>query len=223
MIAAVGLRAITTRPSASFWAILAALLVLFAAPAFAPGGVPRAPYAARYIFPGVLMLLLLLSEVGRGVRLRGGYAYAAACGRGDRVCVLDVFEHLRARVPRPSFGPTEPARPRPSSPSLDLARGTVRPSFLAEDPAGLPPIPLASLRAVRRRLLPSRRCLRLAGLQPRRSSPLCVCPFVKSRTLSSPARWLWTSSRSRRSHAAPRMPPTSSRPTPRSGRWGQGA
>ena len=36
VIAAVGLRAITTRPSVSFWAILAALLVLFAAPAFAP-------------------------------------------------------------------------------------------------------------------------------------------------------------------------------------------
>ena len=114
-VAAVGLRAITTRPWASFWAILAALLVLFAAPAFAPGGVPRAPYGPLHlpggpdVAPPALRSRPRRASQGR-LRVRRG------CGRGDRVCVLDVFEHLRARVPRPALG-HRAARPRPSSPS----------------------------------------------------------------------------------------------------------
>lgn len=143
-VAAVGLRAITTRPRGSFWAILAALLVLFAAPAFAPGGVPRAPYEARYIFPGVLMLLLLLSEVGRGVRLRGGYVYAAGAA-GAIVFAFSMYSNTAELELRAEHWANRATQTKAELSVLGLARGTVQPSFLAEDPAGQPPIPLAGM------------------------------------------------------------------------------
>jgi hypothetical protein len=142
VIVAVGLRAFATRLPASFWAILAAMLVLFAAPAFAPGGVPRIPYASRYVYPGVLMLLLLLFEAGRGMRLRGGSAYGAA-GAAAVVFAFAMYSNV-SQLERGAEGwAAKSANAKAELAALDLARGTVPPSFLAEDPAGRPPIPRA--------------------------------------------------------------------------------
>ena len=179
MMAAVGLRVITTRPSGSFWAILAALLVLFAAPAFAPGGVPRAPYEARYIFPGVLMLLLLLSEVGRGVRLRGGYAYAAGAA-GAIVFAFAMYSNTSELESRARYWANRASQTKAELSVLDLARGTVWPVVLGGQSRESTADPPRQHAAGRRRLLPGRRCLRLAGLQPC-AARLSACAHSSSR------------------------------------------
>ena len=139
VIVAVGIRAFATRLPASFWAILAALLVLFAAPAFAPGG-DRIPYAPRYIYPGVLMLLLLLFEVARGARLRGSLAYGAAAAAAA-LFAFSMFSNAPELKRSAEGWATRGTQAKAELAALDLARGTVQPSFLAEDPAGRPPIP----------------------------------------------------------------------------------
>jgi hypothetical protein len=140
VIVAVGLRAFATRLPASFWAIVAAMLVLFAAPAFAPGGVPRIPYASRYVYPGVLMLLLLLFEVGRDVRLRRGLAYVAAAIAAI-LFAYSMFMNTSELKDRAEHWGGLGNQTKAELAALDLARDTVQPTFLAEDPAGQPPIP----------------------------------------------------------------------------------
>jgi hypothetical protein len=57
------------RPISPFaWSMVAALLVFWAATAFAPGP-SRAPGTSRYLYPDALLLLLLLCEFGRDFEL----------------------------------------------------------------------------------------------------------------------------------------------------------
>jgi hypothetical protein len=86
---------------ASLWAALAALLVLMVAPAFAPGPV-RDPTAPRYLYPGVIVLLLAGAELARGVRLRGEVAVAAVTA-GAMVFAVSMFSNVRTLNQRLSF------------------------------------------------------------------------------------------------------------------------
>ena len=59
----------TRRPISAFtWAIVAALITLWIATALAPG-VTRSPSTPRYLYPYVLLFLLLLCELGRDFEL----------------------------------------------------------------------------------------------------------------------------------------------------------
>ena len=59
----------TRRPISAFtWAIVAALITLWIATALAPGPT-RPPLASRYLYPYVLLFLLLLCELGRDFEL----------------------------------------------------------------------------------------------------------------------------------------------------------
>ena len=125
-------RALTTRVPAEFWAVLAALIVLLGAPAFAPGGA-RTPEATRYIFPGVVMLLLLLAELARDVsfgtlRARFAGGAVAAVLLFAIVCNAIVLEQ-NARM-----WAAAGSRLRAELTALDLARGHVGGLFRAEDP-----------------------------------------------------------------------------------------
>jgi hypothetical protein len=129
--------ALTRRMPAEFWAVLAAVIVLFGAPAFAPGGV-RSPEAGRYIFPGVVMLLLLLAELARGVRFatrraRVTSGAVAAVLLFATVCNAIVLDRTARRWAAAG------SWLRAELTALDLEREHVDPAFQLELPAVLPP------------------------------------------------------------------------------------
>jgi hypothetical protein len=124
-------RALTRRMPPEFWAILAALIVLFGAPAFAAGGV-RSPAATRYIFPGVVMLLLLLVELAGDVRFASRPARVA----GATVAALALFAivcNAIALERNARMWSAAGSRLRAELTAVDLARGHVDPAFRVED------------------------------------------------------------------------------------------
>ena len=129
--------ALTRRMPAEFWAILAALLVLFAAPAFASGAV-RSPTATRYIFPGVVVLLLLLSELGRAVGLRTRRAPVVA-GAAAAVLLFAIVSNAIVLEQNARMWATDGSNVRSQLAALDLAREHVDPEFRVQDPAVLAP------------------------------------------------------------------------------------
>ncbi len=125
-------RALMRRMPPEFWAILAALIVLFGAPAFAPGGV-RTPEATRYIFPGVVMLLLLLAELARDVSFSTRQARVA----GGAVAALLLFAIVCNAIVlerNARMWAAAGSRLRAELTAVDLARGHVGGLFRAEDP-----------------------------------------------------------------------------------------
>jgi hypothetical protein len=115
-----------------FWAILAALIVLFGAPAFAPGGV-RSPTATRYIFPGVVVLLLLLAELAGHVRFATRRALVAA-GAVAAVLLFAIVCNAIVLERNARMWAAAGSRLRAELTAVDLARGHVDPEFRAEDP-----------------------------------------------------------------------------------------
>ena len=167
------------------------------------------------------MLLLLLSEVGRGVRLRGGYAYAAGAA-GAIVFAFAMYSNTSELESRAQYWANRASQTKAELAVLDLARGTVWPTFLAEDPAGQPPIPLANMpldagdyfRVADAYGSPAYSPEQLASLRvPVRQ----VADIVLARALALDLEPLRSLPR-----GAPHAPDVA-RPTPRSGRWGQGA
>jgi hypothetical protein len=140
ILAAVGVRASTTRPSPMFWALLAAILVLFAAPAFAPGAL-RAPDSSRYIFTGVIVLLLLVCEAFRGFRPRGvgPRIIALACLTG--VFGLAIYSNATVLDRHARIWGGRGIQVKAELTALDLAQGRVAPSFQPEDASAQPPVP----------------------------------------------------------------------------------
>ena len=134
-------RALTTRMPASFWAIVAAALVLFAAPAFASGQV-RSPAATRYIFPGVIMLLLLLAEVGHGANLKAHRVRVAAGVAVAVVFLFAIFSNARVLEQNAQMWATVGSQVRAALAAEDLARGHIDSTFRVEDPFARPPIQL---------------------------------------------------------------------------------
>jgi hypothetical protein len=142
VIVAVGLRALTVRLPASFWAILAAVIVLFAAPAFAPGAL-RQPTASRYVFAGAIMLMLLLCEAFGDISPRpsawraiGAVALVAVFGYAVYANGKELWDSAH------SWG-ARGAQVRSELAALDLARGHIASGFdfVAEDPSAQPPVP----------------------------------------------------------------------------------
>jgi hypothetical protein len=140
VLAAAGLRAITARMPASFWAIVAAMLVLFAAPAFAPGGL-RVPESSRYIFSGVVMLLLLLSELARGVSLTSSRSRMAVAGAAAGIFAFSMYSNIEALKGSAETWATRGLQARAEMAATDLAHGIVAPSFLPGNPFAQPRIP----------------------------------------------------------------------------------
>ena len=135
----IGLRAITGRMPATFWGILVAVLILFAAPAFAPG-VLRSPTASRYIFPGVILLLLLVCETVRDVRFTGRSAQIAL-GTVAVVFVVGLYSNSIMLEKNARAWASVGDQVRAELAALDLARGHVDPTFLPEDPAAPVQVP----------------------------------------------------------------------------------
>jgi hypothetical protein len=127
IVVAVMARTLTARLPSSFWAILAAVLVLFAAPAFAPGEV-RVPYAPRYLFPGVIMLLLLLSESLRGVSL-STTAVRGAAAAGMAIFVFAIYSNAIVLEESASTWGSKGEYVRAELAALDLAGGRIDPTF----------------------------------------------------------------------------------------------
>jgi hypothetical protein len=141
---AIGLTVLTKRPRAEFWAILLAVLVLFAAPDFAPGQL-RIPQSSRYVLPGAVMLLLLLSEVGRGFSIKDGRVRLAVATVGVVVFGFSIYSNATILGQSAATWSDRGVQDRAELTALDLARGTVPLAFRPEDPAGRPPIPLTHL------------------------------------------------------------------------------
>jgi hypothetical protein len=129
LVAAIGL-ALTRRSRPlppTFWAILAALFTLWVATAVAHRDVEMRPAVSpRYLYPGGLLLLLLLAELSHGVRLPRAVPWIAggilAIGLAYNVEQLHRSANgMRARSDevKAYVG------------ALELARGHVRPEFVA--------------------------------------------------------------------------------------------
>ena len=140
---AVGFRALTSRPPATFWAILVAVLVLFAAPAFAPG-LLRSPTASRYVFPGVIMLLLLICETARGVQVTGRSARLAAWAVVV-VFAIGLYSNSIALDKNARAWASTGKQVSAELTALELARGHVKPTFRPEDPNAAVQIPSTNL------------------------------------------------------------------------------
>jgi hypothetical protein len=130
-VVALGVRAFATRLPASFWAILAAVLVLFAAPAFAPGEL-RVPYAPRYLFPGVIMLLLLLSEALRGVSLKTTRALGGAVAALVAIFGFGISSNAIVLEKSAQTWGTRGEHVRAELAAVDLAGGEIDPTFRKE-------------------------------------------------------------------------------------------
>jgi hypothetical protein len=140
IIAGVGFRVMTTRLPATFWAILTAVLILFAAPAFAPG-VLRSPTASRYVFPGVIMLLLLICETVRGVQIGERRVRIAAVWATAAILAVALYSNITVLDKNARFWASQSKQVRAELAALDLAQGSVDPSFQAEGPTSVPRIP----------------------------------------------------------------------------------
>jgi hypothetical protein len=125
--------ALTRRMPPEFWAILAALIVLFGAPALAAGSV-RSPAATRYILPGVVMLLLLLSEQARDVRFATGRARVVV-GAVAALLLFAIVSNAIVLERNARMWAAAGMKVRAELTALDLARAHVDPAFRAEDPA----------------------------------------------------------------------------------------
>jgi hypothetical protein len=125
-------RVLTRRMPPEFWAILAAMIVLFGAPAFAAGGV-RSPAATRYILPGVVMLLLLLSEQAGDIRFASPRGRVLA-GAGAAVFLFAIVCNAIVLEQNARMWAAAGSRVRAELAAVDLARGHVEPAFRAEDP-----------------------------------------------------------------------------------------
>ena len=140
VIAVVAFRAVTTRLPASFWAILVAILILFAAPAFAPGGL-RSPDASRYIFPGAIMLLLLLAEAVRGIEIGRRPVRNAALVATAAVFVFALYSNVAALDHNARIWAARGKQVRAELAALDIAGDRAAPLFQPEAPGAVPPIP----------------------------------------------------------------------------------
>ena len=137
----VGARAITTRPSAFFWSLLAALLVLFAAPAFAPGQL-RDPTSPRYVLPGVVLLLLLASAAFAGLRIASGRIRLALIVVATGTFAFSLYSNAKVLHQAAAVWSSRGTQVRAELTSLDLAGTRVSRLFQPEKPAAQPPIPL---------------------------------------------------------------------------------
>ncbi|MGH2965920.1 MAG: hypothetical protein ACRDMH_11140 [Solirubrobacterales bacterium] len=119
-------------PPTTFWAALVALVVLWAVTALAPGGT-RGAEASRYMYPGGVLLLLVLVELAAGVRLPAWAILAAACVAAVSL-VLNADQLRSAAATWRSWSDYI----RAEETSLDLAKGKASLGFVPEDPAAQP-------------------------------------------------------------------------------------
>jgi hypothetical protein len=119
-------------PPATFWAALAALAVLWAVTALAPGG-NRFAEAGRYMLPGGVLMLLVLIELGDRTRMA---AWVSATAATVAVVAL-VLNADQLRIGAAMWRQWSDYV-RAEETSLDLARGTTSADFAAEDPSATP-------------------------------------------------------------------------------------
>jgi hypothetical protein len=136
----VGVRAMTTRPSALFWALLAGLLILFAAPAFAPGGL-RDPTASRYVLPGVVLLLLLVCEAFAGLRIASARVRLTFVAVAIAIFAFSLYSNAKVLHQAAALWGSRGTQVRAELTALDLAGTKVSRLFQPENPAAQPPIP----------------------------------------------------------------------------------
>jgi hypothetical protein len=122
---------------ASLWAALAALAFLLVAPAFAPGGI-RTPTASRYLYPGVVVLLLVCGELANRVRLRGNLAIAAVTAVA-MLFAISMYSNVRTLKERLSLYVASSAILKGELAALNVARQD--PGFRVTSTTYLPSAP----------------------------------------------------------------------------------
>jgi hypothetical protein len=128
------------RPSPLLWAIAVALPVLWVLEAHAPGG-DRGPQSPRYVYPGGVLLLLALSELAAGIRLRAEGLVALVTA--SLVALVLSVDDLRLNANQ--WG-TWSDYVRAEEAGVELARDHESPAFEPEDPTARPPVPYHGLR-----------------------------------------------------------------------------
>jgi hypothetical protein len=140
ILVAVGVRAMTARMRPMFWAILAGLAVLFAAPAFAPGAL-REPNASRYVFVGAIMLMLLICEAFHGVAIKRAGPRVAALACFAAVFGFAVYSNATVLDQNAQAWADRGTQVRAELTALDLSQSRVVSTFQPEDPSAQPPVP----------------------------------------------------------------------------------
>ena len=122
-------------PPPTFWAALAALAVLWVVTALAPGG-NRGAEAGRYMYPGGILLLLVLVELAGGLRvpLWAGVAVATVAA----VSLVLNADQLRVGPTSAELWRSLSDYIRAEETSLDLAKGRTTIGFAPEDPTASP-------------------------------------------------------------------------------------
>jgi hypothetical protein len=121
-------------PPPTFWAALVALAVLWAVTALAPGGA-RGAEAGRYMYPGGILLLLVIVELAGGIRWPAWAALAAA----TVAAVELVLKADQLRIGAATWRSWSDYI-RAEEASLNLARGKASLGFFAEDLHARPPV-----------------------------------------------------------------------------------
>ncbi len=137
---AVGVRALSVRMRPMFWALLAGIGVLFAAPAFAPGAL-REPDASRYVFAGAILLMLLVCEAFQGATIRRRDLRIAGMGALAAVFGFAVYSNATVLDQSAGVWANRGLQVRSELTALDLAADRVAPQFQPENPSLRPPIP----------------------------------------------------------------------------------
>jgi hypothetical protein len=123
------------RPSALFWGICAALALLWVLEAHAPGA-DRSPESSRYMYPGGILMLLGLCELGAGIRLRleGVIVFTTVAAVALALSIDGLRVGSGLWVQYSDFVRAEET-------SIRLARDHVDPNLLPESPSARPRIP----------------------------------------------------------------------------------
>jgi hypothetical protein len=114
-------------PTARAWALLVALLVLWGLLALSIGPA-RSPVASRYVYPGVLLALLLAIELAAPLAISTGWRIAIAAALG--ISLLANVDTIRVGG---GYFRAEAGYNRSELAALQLARGRVSDDFVVEE------------------------------------------------------------------------------------------
>jgi hypothetical protein len=114
------------KPTPRTWALLAALLALWSLLALTVSPA-RLPQASRYVYPGVILVLLLAAELCAGIRLTRGLGIGVA-----GVLAVSLLANVDEMRVAGGYFRAETAYNRAELAALELARDRVPPDFAIE-------------------------------------------------------------------------------------------
>jgi hypothetical protein len=116
-------------PTPRAWGLLVALLALWTLLALTISPA-RSPLASRYVYPGVILILLLAAELVAGLRLTRGLAIGVAA-----VLAVSLVANVDEMREGGGYFRTEASYNRAELAALELVRNRVSPDTLVEEPS----------------------------------------------------------------------------------------